>query len=151
MKKVFLLFVGLALAFSLFACGGSSTPPAPSQAALDALQQAAAAVNPTEPGTVLLAHFAARNAFDVDAALGYVDPQAVFSSQKETASDSAAVRKFIQDRVNEGFNYTISDLVVSGDNLAFVVAVTKGGQDIAQLDGKATVVNGKITKLDMLE
>lgn len=151
MKKLFLIALVLLVFASAAACGGSSTPPAASQEALDAMQQALAAVDPADPASVVLAHFAARNAFAVDQAMTLVADDAVFSAAKDTATGAAAVRQFVQDRVNQGFVFTLANVQPDGENVAFTAVVTSGGKEVAQLDGKALVVSGKIKNLETIE
>ncbi len=147
MKKFLLLGFVLLLFVSAAACGGSSAPPAASQEALAAMQQAMAGVDPANPASVVLAHFAARNAFDVAAAMSLVADDAVFTARTETATGTDAVRTFIQDRANQGFVFILSNVQPDGENVTFTADVTSGGKQVAQLDGKASVAAGKITSL----
>ncbi len=151
MKKILLLAFVFLLVAGLSACGGQKTPPAPAQQDLDAMQQALAAMNPADAASVLRAHFAARNAFDTAAAMTTVADSAVFVSQKDTATGAQQVQDFIQKRANQGFQFTLSDIQVDGDQLTFSAVVSVAGKEAAQLTGKASLVDGKITNLETTE
>lgn len=151
MKKFFLLSLVLIALLASAACGGSATPPPPSQAALDAAQQALAAVNASDLASVLLAHFAARSVYNVASSMQLVAPDAVFTYNGDASSGTDAVQEFIQDRADKGFQFEVTDLQVSGDSVTFTVQVTQAGKDVTTLAGKAVILNGLISSLETNE
>lgn len=144
MKKLLYLPVLFVLILSLAGCGATPTPP---PGAVETLAQAMVSANAADPASIVIAHFAARNAYDLASAMTFVADDAVFTSPKETATGKADVEKFVNSRIKEGNQFLLSDFQVSGDTVAFSVDVSQEGELVASLAGNALVQGGLIKSM----
>jgi hypothetical protein len=133
------------------ACGGSGTPPTPDAQALAALQNALAAANAADPASIIAAHYAARNAFDVNTSMTFVSPTATFTSPQGEFTGTEAINTFVQQRINQGYVFILSNIATSGNAVNFDATVFQNGEQRTVLGGAAQVENGLITRLDTFE
>ena len=144
MKKWFALLMIMVLMISaLAACGGGTPPPAPA-GAVEALQAALAAVNAADPASILKAHYAARNAYDLENALALVADDAVFTTPNGDYAGKAKIEDLLVTIYSGGNQFTLSDIQVNGNTVTFTVVVDDGSGNPTTLSGETVIQDGVI-------
>lgn len=148
MKKWFaLMMISVLLVSALAACGGGGTPPPAPAGALEAMQAAIAEVNPADAASVLKAHYAARNAYNLENALALVADNAVFTTPNGTSEGKAKIEDLLVTIYSGGNQFTLSDIQVNGSTVTFTVTVDSGDGQPTTLAGEAVIQDNLIVSL----
>jgi hypothetical protein len=107
------------------------------------------AADPANPASVVNAFFVARSAFNIDAAMQYINDSSVLVSFEDTYTGTAEIRDFLQTRADSNYQFEVSNSQVSGNQVTFTLKVYQNGQELNNFDGTATVQGGVITSMTL--
>ena len=108
------------------------------------MQAAVAAVNAADPVSVLKAHYAARNAYDLENALALVADNAVFTTPNGDYEGKAKIEDLLVTIYSGGNQFTLSDIQVNGNTVTFTVVVDDGSGNPTTLSGETVIQDGVI-------
>ena len=116
-----------------------------------ALPLAACAPAAPKPADVVARYYAALNAQELDQAMAFIAPDAVFVNPYGRFAGTEAVRASLQLVMNDGITFDLSNFRDTNGRVTYDYTVKVGGEAVESgTDGLTVVQNGKIT-LDATE
>ena len=95
---------------------------------------------------IVRAFYAAINAQDIDMAMSFVAPDAVFANAKGTFTGETEIRGYLKSVVADGIAFLVTGFREEGGRVGWDYELLKGGSDIIGdgSDGVTIVMDGKI-------
>jgi limonene-1,2-epoxide hydrolase len=139
MKRLAVLSTLLFLVLIAAACTPSGTPFPVEYVPAD----------PGNPASVVNAFFTARSAFNLDAAMQYVNDSTVIVNPRGTHTGVDQIREMVQSMMDDNFQFEITSSQTNGDQVTFKMQAYQNGQAVEMVNGQAVVQGGVIASMTL--
>ncbi|MEA3438763.1 MAG: nuclear transport factor 2 family protein [Chloroflexota bacterium] len=139
MKRLAVLSTLVFLVLIAAACAPSGTPFPAEYVPAD----------PGNPASVVNAFFTARSAFNLDAAMQYVNDSTVIVNPRGTHTGVDQIREMVQSMMDENFQFEITSSQTNGDQVTFKMQAYQNGQAVEMVNGQAVVQGGVIASMTL--
>lgn len=105
--------------------------------------------DPGNPASVVNAFFTARSAFNLDAAMQYVNDSTVIVNPRGTHTGIDQIREMVQSMMDDNFQFEITSSQTNGDQVTFKMQAYQNGQAVEIVNGQAVVQGGVIASMTL--
>ena len=139
MKRLAVLSTLVFLVLIAAACSPSGTPFPVEYVPAD----------PGNPASVVNAFFTARSAFNLEAAMQYVNDSTVIVNPRGTHTGVDQIREMVQSMMDDNFQFEITSSQTNGDQVTFKMQAYQNGQAVEMVNGQAVVQGGVIASMTL--